>query len=560
MLDDAMLTLWPPEHELRRSFEEGVFDERSLGADPLLRRWSRSRAARRPAAVRESAPAIPFARELLELCPDLSQHGLAVLLADRDGVILASRGVELLDDSAVRAALVDGMRLGEPDVGTNAIGTALAERVPVAVIGGAHYEAAFAQICCYAAPIHDPSGRLIGVIDISGPATAATPLLGVMVKSFAATIEANLRERAPSRVASVTPVTRDAPPSAAPPRIDPKITHILDALPVAVWVADAEGNLCLSNAAARRLWAGEIYVPLEEYDRFKAWWPDGRRVGAADWGLPRALRSGEVIIDDEVKIEAFDGSRKVIRNGAAPILDDRGRVVGGIATNEDLTSFKRAEATRDLFTGVLGHDLRGPLGAIVMAASLLDGKDDLSASQRTLLRRIGSSATRIQHLIDSLLDLTRARSGMGFPVDGSPTDMGEVCGDIVEETRVAYPSRTISFERRGVLNGVWDAERVAQVISNLVRNGIQHGQDPIVVTAEGFGDSVVVSVSNRGEPIPEANRASLFEPFRRGRSSEGLGLGLFIAREILRSHGGTIDVASTDRATTFITRWPRFHA
>ena len=128
---------------------------------------------------------------------------------------------------------------------------------------------------------------------------------------------------------------------------------------------------------------------------------------------------------------------------------------------------------------------------------------------------------------------------------------------LVDEMRTARPERAIELERHGDLSGVWDSARVAQVVSNLIGNAVQHGQDPIVVVADGAGDTVVVSVSNAGAPIAEGKRVSLFEPFRKGDASKGIGLGLFIAREIVRSHGGTIEVASTERATTFTTRWPR---
>jgi PAS domain S-box-containing protein len=331
---------------------------------------------------------------------------------------------------------------------------------------------------------------------------------------------------------------------------------ILEALPVGVWVAGADGKIAFSNKAARRLWGGEMRVPLEQYDRFKAWWPDGRRIASPDWGLHRAFCTREVVTDEEVNIETFDGRQKVIRNSAAPITDDSGCVIGAVAVNEDITSLKGAEAARDLFAGVLGHDLRSPLHAITMSMSLL-GMGRLEPGQQRALARIQSGTTRIQQLVDTLLDFTRARFGLGFPVDPAPMDMGEACARVVDEVRTAHSERRIELQRHGDLRGVWDPARVSQVASNLIGNAVQHGQDPIVVGADDAGDAVTVSVSNRGAPIEPRKAVSLFEPFRRGDGSKGIGLGLFIAREILRSHGGSIEVASTDRATTFMTRWPR---
>jgi signal transduction histidine kinase len=338
---------------------------------------------------------------------------------------------------------------------------------------------------------------------------------------------------------------------------DLEFHRVLGTLPVAVWVADADGQLRYSNEAAQKVWGGNLLVSAAEFDRFRAWWPDGRRVKAAEWGLARALRNRELIVDEELQIEGFDGSRKVIRNAAAPILDEDGRLIGGVAVNEDITLLKRTEVARDLFLGILGHDLRSPLGAITMAASsLLRGKA-LGEAERRGLERIQASAARIHQLIDDLLDFTRARFGAGFPLEPAPVDMGEICCRIVDELRTAHPERQIGFRRHGDLHGRWDGERVAQVVANLLGNAISHGGDPIAVEADGSGERVRVAVSNGGAPIPEDRRATLFEPFRRGGDSTGIGLGLFIAREIVRAHGGTIEASSGEAGTVFTTWWPR---
>jgi signal transduction histidine kinase len=558
-----MLILDPSEPDLWERFQSEPLTERDVDAHPVLRRWLRARALRAqgvPQGVSRpnDAVLVPEQRDLVAMlltraselldsaCADLHRRGFAVVLADHDGVILMSRGVELLRDPYLRAEFADGMRLSEDARGTNAIGTALAEQASVAVIGQAHYETGFRQLCCYASPIRDAGDRTVAVLDISGPCEGADPLLGTVVQSLAATLEATLRVQQYG--------------AHGPLAIEPQLDPILEALPVAVWIANSDGQITRSNDAARRLWAGELHVPPEEYDRFKAWWPDGRRVSSAEWGLQRALKSGEVIVDEEVQIEAFDGSHKFIRNLAAPILDGAGRVVGGVAVNEDLTFSKQAEATRDLFVGILGHDLRSPLGAIKMATSLLQKRGEqgeLPDLEQRALARVQSSASRIESLVDSLLDFTRARFGMGFPVHPTDADMGELGAHLVDEVRTAHPDRMIRFEAHGSLRGCWDVVRVAQVLSNLVGNAVQHGKDPIVVEARDAGDVVLLSVRNGGQPIPEAKRAALFQPFRKSDDSKGVGLGLFIAQQIVRSHGGSIDVASTPEATTFTTRWLR---
>ena len=180
---------------------------------------------------------------------------------------------------------------------------------------------------------------------------------------------------------------------------------------------------------------------------------------------------------------------------------------------------------------------------------------------RAVGARIKRSAERIQRVVADFLDLARAGFGAQMPVAPEPLDLGEVVRATVEELQIAYPDRRLVVHRRGDLAGAWDRARMGQMVSNLVANAIQHGDDPIVVTAEAQGDVVVVSVANRGEPIPEAALPSLFEPFRRGFADSSdkarLGLGLFIVAEIARRHGGEVDVSSTRQETVFTIRLPR---
>jgi signal transduction histidine kinase len=213
---------------------------------------------------------------------------------------------------------------------------------------------------------------------------------------------------------------------------------------------------------------------------------------------------------------------------------------------------------------VVGHDLRTPLSAITMSAAVMFKRGELSPEQATTLARISSSAARMSSIIGDLLDLTRARSGAGIPIHKGRVDVAALCRRVLVEFEAgseAVPA--IGLETDGDLELEGDESRLAQVLSNLVGNALQHGGGSVVeVRAAGERDSVVIAVRNRGPPIPADVLPHVFEPFRRGASGGGgrngsVGLGLFIVSEIVKAHGGTVDVRSDPGGTVFRVTLPR---
>jgi signal transduction histidine kinase len=215
---------------------------------------------------------------------------------------------------------------------------------------------------------------------------------------------------------------------------------------------------------------------------------------------------------------------------------------------------------QEQFNGVLGHDLRNPLTAILMGAATLQRRA-LSETDAKTVARIQSSAERMRRMIDQLLDLTRIRSGGGIPVERKRLDLAEVTRAVAEELEMAYPERTLQVEVHGDTSGMWDPDRLAQAVSNLVGNALEHGDanQPVVVRVSGEPERVVLAVHNSGDPIPKGLLPTLFEPFRRAKGSNpsGLGLGLFIMQQIVVAHDGSIDVESTAEGTTFTVTFPR---
>ncbi|MEJ0062376.1 MAG: HAMP domain-containing sensor histidine kinase [Alphaproteobacteria bacterium] len=229
---------------------------------------------------------------------------------------------------------------------------------------------------------------------------------------------------------------------------------------------------------------------------------------------------------------------------------------------------KKVNHSKNLFLGILSHDLRTPLSAALMSAQLMPQIGALNERQAMLGLQIVESISRASQIVANLFDLTRARFGSGIPVLRDHMDMGFVSRQLVEEMRTVYPDRMIVLEISGELKGEWDKARVGQVFSNLIGNAVQHGfkETPVSVCVKGTPTEVALSVHNEGVPIPGAMIGKIFDSLTRGRegddarpAEEGhLGLGLYITKEIIASHGGTICVASSEKhGTTFTARLPR---
>jgi signal transduction histidine kinase len=219
---------------------------------------------------------------------------------------------------------------------------------------------------------------------------------------------------------------------------------------------------------------------------------------------------------------------------------------------------------REQLVGIVGHDLRNPLSTILMGAHLLLLCEGLGPKETGLVRTIVRNAKQATRLIDQLLDLTRSRLGEGIPIDPRRFDLKDICRQVIDETQLMHPDRPLRLDAEGDLTGWWDRDRMHQVLANLVGNAVNHGEplSPIDLRIEGGETEVAIDVANQGEPIPPATLPFIFDAFRKGRTdrpspTQGLGLGLFIVREIVRAHGGSIAVTSSGDGTTFRVRLPR---
>jgi two-component system, sensor histidine kinase and response regulator len=210
---------------------------------------------------------------------------------------------------------------------------------------------------------------------------------------------------------------------------------------------------------------------------------------------------------------------------------------------------------------IVGHDLRDPLNVILMSAELLAGGSD--ASVRKTAGRLSTAGGRMRSILDELFDLARARLGGGIPLTRQVVDLAAVTHKAVAEVQATHPDRAIDLRSEGDVHGHWDGGRLERVFANLIGNAVTHGAlaEHITVQLRGQPDDVAVSVHNGGH-VPPDILPNLFEPFhaRKGMRprGQGLGLGLYIAQQIVIGHGGTIEVRSTpSEGTTFRFTLPR---
>lgn len=215
---------------------------------------------------------------------------------------------------------------------------------------------------------------------------------------------------------------------------------------------------------------------------------------------------------------------------------------------------------REQFIAVLGHDLRNPLASLSAGVRIIMSEPRRESETR-ILTTMQTAVFRMAALIDNVMDFARARLGGAFPLQHRSADLAPVLRQVVDELRTTMPDRTIEehYDIRGPMN--FDRTRIGQLVSNLLANALTYGarDEPVRIEATTVDSILNISVTNSGEPISPAARERLFEPFFRGDvrpSKQGLGLGLYIASEIAKAHGGTLNVTSSERQTTFTFQMP----
>jgi PAS domain S-box-containing protein len=343
---------------------------------------------------------------------------------------------------------------------------------------------------------------------------------------------------------------------------------LTESIPQQVWTADASGALTSANQRVLG------YFGVTEDRVLGSGWldllhPDDVERSKARWRV--SVETG-VEYEIEFRLRRADGVHRWHLGRAVAMHDATGAVSRWFGTNTDIDDRKRAQDTlqeraefEQQLIGIVSHDLRNPINAIGIAGALLSQRGKLDAVQSKAVARIVSSSDRARRMIRDFLDFTQARTSGRIPISPKPANIRDIARQVFEEVQVMHLDRPATIEHTGEEEGFWDADRIAQVIGNLLSNAFQHGGSEGGITLRTRGDAtdVIIEVQNAGTPIATEDLGRLFLPFERGSraalsSERSVGLGLYISKEIIAAHHGTIAVRSTaEEGTVFTVRLPR---
>ena len=339
-----------------------------------------------------------------------------------------------------------------------------------------------------------------------------------------------------------------------------ELETLIELLPVAVFVAEADGEIIKWNEAAEAIWGGEIAASdsIAEYSRYDAWWVEtGEPVDPEEWPLARAL-DGEAVTDpDEIRIKGFDGEFRTVLNHGMPIRDADGEVTRAVVTLTDITELEesqrkleRSNERLEQFAFAASHDLQEPIRMVSSYLQLLENRyaDDLDEEGREYVEFAVDGAERMREMIQALLEYSRVDRTDADSFEF--VDLDAVLDDVLDDLRVRIAETNASITAESLPEVYGNEEQLRQVLSNLLDNAIEYrGDEPprIDISVERDGDECVVAVEDSGVGIDVDETDRVFDVFERLHPPdrhEGTGIGLALCQRIVERHGGDIRVDS----------------
>ncbi len=278
--------------------------------------------------------------------------------------------------------------------------------------------------------------------------------------------------------------------------------------------------------------------------------------------LRAAIARGEQHWQAEYRFRTTSGEWGVVADRGYLVFDEDGKPARMVGAMQDVTARRRQEEFERQLIGIVSHDLRNPLSTIVFAAGMMETAAEHARDERLMknVRRVQTAADRATRMIHDLLDFTRARLGTGIPVHRRRVRLTPLLQTLIDELRVGHPRHRIAFEASGDCTGDFDADRLSQVLTNLLENGLKYSPEDSTVTVElgrtpDRDHAVRLSVHNHGPAIPPDLLPRIFEPLQRGepafdRSGRSVGLGLYIVKRLVEAHGGTVTASSSSAEGT----------
>lgn len=332
---------------------------------------------------------------------------------------------------------------------------------------------------------------------------------------------------------------------------------ILNQMPAAVIVGQApSGKLIYANPKMEEVWGFPLKKSesIDEYNEWVGFHPDGSRYLPHEWPLARSLTTGEIVTDEDVEIIRYD-SRAILRLSSCPIRSNTGEIMAGIVICQDVTELVLAVRSRDEFLSIASHELKTPLTSLKLQAQMM--KKDLENEQvevipihktMKLVVQLDRQTTRLNKIVDDMLDIARVRTGK-LKLSLSEFDLCQLVQDVVNNMKLQQPDIQIILKEKQEVYGTWDVDRLEQVLMNLISNGIKYGLGkPVEVSLKKDEKNCYIDVKDFGLGIESEKQSIIFEKFERGgiqtKDIGGLGIGLFISKQIILSHGGKIEVQS----------------